>query len=375
MKNAFFLTTLLLWPLAVAQAQTPPTITEVVLSPRSPDHVLVPRLTIQSDTGITNQILYSPSLTGTNWATLTNLLVLETPYSVLDPQAPSSAARFYRVEALAPPSSSSGALIPAGAFVMGDPLGNAHADELPLHTIYVSGFYMDVNLVTKELWDEVYKWALTNDYDFQSLGSGKDTNHPVVEVSWCDALKWCNARSQKETLTPAYYTDASQSKSNVFRAGQLNLDSAWVKWNAGYRLPTEAEWEKAARGGAAGHNYPWHDSDAFFSDRANVLQDPIYGSGPFPYTSPVGSFPANGYGLYDMAGNVWEWCWDWYNPGWYATGAASADDTRGPDSGDYRILRGGSWNDDYTDARCAMRGFDSASSSFNAYGFRCVKGH
>ena len=279
--------------------------------------------------------------------------------------------RFYRVQAAPLLSSPSAELIPAGAFVIGDPLGIGNADELPLHTNYLSAFYMDANVVTEALWDEVYQWALTNGYDFDNAGSGKDTNHPVVEVSWYDAVKWCNARSEKEGLEPAYCTDSSQT--NVFRSGQIDLDSSSVKWNTGYRLPTEAEWEKAARGGAAGDNYPWQDTDQFSHTRANVLEDPIFGSGPYPYTSPIGYFPPNGYGLYDMAGNVWEWCWDWYDAGWYTSVAASANDTRGPDFGDYRVLRGGSWNDDYPSARCAMRGFDDASSSFNAYGFRCVK--
>ena len=89
-------------------------------------------------------------------------------------------------------------LIPAGAFVMGDPLGTSYADELPLHTNYVSAFALDTNLVTEALWDNVYQWALTNGYDFENAGGGKDTNHPVVEVSWYDAVKWCNARSEKE---------------------------------------------------------------------------------------------------------------------------------------------------------------------------------
>jgi formylglycine-generating enzyme required for sulfatase activity len=374
MKTAnFFVAALLVWSHAAAHAATSPRITSAILSPRSPDNVLVPRLTIQSDAGVTNLVLCSSNLNGTNWTVLTNLLVTQTPYSVLDPEALSSEARFYRVQAQAPSSPPGTALIPGGAFAMGDPLGNPYAgDERPLHTNYVSAFYMDVNLVTKALWDEVFEWALAHDYDIESPGLGKDTNHPVVEVFWYAAVKWCNARSEKEGLEPAYWTDSSQT--NIIRAGWLDLDSASVKWNAGYRLPTEAEWEKAARGGAAGHNYPWQDSNQFSHDRANVVQDPIFASGSNPHSSPVGYFPPNGYGLYDMAGNVWEWCWDWYDAGWYTRVAASTGDTRGPDSGDYRVLRGGSWNDDYTFARCAKRGYDSASSSFNFYGFRCVRG-
>jgi formylglycine-generating enzyme len=342
----------------------------VTLSPRSPDNVLVPRLTIQSDTGITNLVLCSNNPNGTNWTVLTNLLVTQSPYFVLDPTPASAGQRFYRAQAQASSSALAKVLIPAGAFVMGDPLGNGDADELPLHTNYVSAFAMAANLVTQALWDEVHQWALAHDYDFDNAGSGKDTDHPVVQVSWYDAVKWCNARSEKEGLPPAYWTDSSQT--NVFRSGQLDLDSASVNWNTGYRLPTEAEWEKAARGGAAGHNYPWQDANQFFHDRANVMDDPIFASGPYPYTSPAGYFAPNGYGLYDMAGNVWEWCWDWYDPGWYTSVAASAGDTRGPEAGDYRALRGGSWNDNYALARCAKRGFDSASSSINYYGFRVV---
>ena len=373
MKTAnFFLAALLLWPHGAAHGATAPRISAAILSPRSPDNVLVPRLTIQSDAGITNLVLYSSSLNGTNWSVLTNLLVTQTPYSVLDPETPSSERRFYRVQAQAPSSPPGTVLVPIGAFVMGDPLGNGDVDELPLHTNYLSAFYMDANLVTKALWDEVYQWALAHDYDIEHPGSGKETNHPAVEVSWYDAVKWCNARSEKEGLEPAYWTDSSQTE--VYRAGRLDPDRTTVKWAAGYRLPTEAEWEKAARGGAAGHDYPWQDSNQFFQSRANVLQDPLFASGPYPHTSPTGYFPSNGYGLYDMAGNVWEWCWDWYDAGWYASVAALANDTRGPDSGSYRVLRGGSWNDDCTFARCAKRGFDSASSSFNAYGFRCAKG-
>ena len=109
MKTAklLFLTALLAWPHAAAQAATAPRITGMILSPRSPDNVLVPRLTIQSDTGITNLVLYSSTLSGTNWTVLTNLLVTQSPYSVLDPQPPASAQqRFYRVQAQAPAAAS-----------------------------------------------------------------------------------------------------------------------------------------------------------------------------------------------------------------------------------------------------------------------------
>lgn len=216
-------------------------------------------------------------------------------------------------------------LIPAGPFTMGT---NEQApDERPAREVYVPAFYIDRFEVT----NQAYKKVVSS----HTFPKGQD-NFPALGISWTEALRYCEA--------------------------------------IGKRLPTEAEWEKAARGGADGYNYPWHDSNQFFHTRANVIQNPIFDTGEYPHTSPVAYFPPNDYGLYDMAGNVWEWCWDWYNQTWYSNPAASADDTRGPDSGDYRVLRGGSWNDDFTHARCAKRGFDGASASFNAYGFRCVKG-
>lgn len=358
---------------AAAVAAPAPRITRVILSPRYVENARVPELTIQSDLAITNQVLYASVPNAQVWTPLTNLLVTHSPYTVIDPQPATAAARFYRVLAQFPVSPPGVAIITAGTFTMGNPISGLYPDELPLHDVHISAFVAEVDLVTKTLWDDVYQWAIAHDYDFANEGDSKEDDHPVVAVSWFDALKWCNARSEKEGLEPAYWTDASQTE--VFRSGQINLDSAAVKWNAGYRLPTEAEWEKAARGGASGYNYPWHDSNQFFHTRANVSQNPIFDTGFYPHTSPVGYFPPNDYGLHDMAGNVWEWCWDWYDANWYNEPAASDDDTRGPGWGVYRILRGGSWNNDYTYARCATRGFDDPSASFNAYGFRCVKGH
>jgi formylglycine-generating enzyme required for sulfatase activity len=139
------------------------------------------------------------------------------------------------------------ALIPAGSFTMGNCMSSSegYSDELPLHTVYVSAFYMDKYLVTKSL------WAMAHGYTFDNAGSGKASTHPVHTIDWYDCVKWCNARSEKEGRVPAYYTDAGLSVR--YRTGQV---APYVKWSTGYRLPTEAEWEKAARGGLSGQRFP-----------------------------------------------------------------------------------------------------------------------
>lgn len=242
--------------------------------------------------------------------------------------------------------------IPAGSFTMGDSLdGNPSA--LPLHTVQVSAFYMDQYEVTKALWDEVRVWANSNGYDLGTTGLGKATNHPVHTVNWYDVLKWCNARSERDGWLPAYYTSAAQA--TVYRTGSVAVQNDWVRWGAGYRLPTEAEWEKGARGGASGHRFPWVNTDNITHSLANYYSDsrdaydtsptrsfhPTFNDGVIPYTSPVGYFAANGngYGLYDMTGNVSEWTWDL--DGSYSSSAQA--DPRGPTSGLYRVFRGGGW--------------------------------
>ncbi len=272
------------------------------------------------------------------------------------------------------------ALIPAGSFTMGDTFGEGDSDEVPTHSVYVSAFFMDRTEVTKALWDDVYQWAITHGYSFDYGAQGKAVNHPAHSMKWFDIVKWCNARSEKEGRTPAYYTSVAQT--TVYRTGQVSVDNAWVKWNSGYRLPTEAEWEKAARGGAGGHRFPWSNVDTITHSQANYYSfasyaydisptrgyHPIYNDGVYPYTSPAGSFAANGYGLYDMAGNVWEWCWDWYG----AYGSASQTDPRGPAGGSGRVLRGGDWYDSASRCRSAHRDSYDPGSWNIVIGFRVV---
>jgi formylglycine-generating enzyme required for sulfatase activity len=296
----------------------------------------------------------------------------------------SGTQQFYRLSLLDIPSFTSDgmALIPAGSFTMGDTL-DGESDAIPI-SVTVSAFYMDVNLVSYSQWQTVYAYATTHGYGFDYAGSGKATNHPVQTVDWYDCVKWSNARSQQAGLTPVYYTDVGLTQ--VYTTGQVL--NPYVNWTAsGYRLPTEAEWEKAARGGLSGQRFPW--GNTISESQANYFAYPnppnssgyTYDLGPYtgfnanfdtgggPYTSPVGYFAPNGYGLYDMAGNVWEWCWDWY-----ATPYAGGGDPHGPASGNYRVLRGGLWGSLADAVRCALRGYGGPFLDNKDFGFRCVRG-
>jgi formylglycine-generating enzyme required for sulfatase activity len=267
------------------------------------------------------------------------------------------------------------ALIPAGSFQMGNALsasGDGYSDEVPLQTVHVSEFYMEKNLVTKAQWDEVRAWGLNNGYTDLPMGAGSAPNHPVQAINWYAVVKWCNARSKKEGLSECYTVSGA-----VYMTYSVNESEVVCNMSAsGYRLPTEAEWEKAARGGLSGKRFPWGDtinhscanyynSTYFFESPQKAGYHPVYAPG----SSPVGSFPANGYGLYDMAGNVWEWCWDRY--GSYVSG--TVNDPTGPVSGSRRVARGGSWNFGAGLCRVAYRHDCRPSYSSDCIGFRVAR--
>jgi sulfatase modifying factor 1 len=280
--------------------------------------------------------------------------------------APSSRG-FFKITSAVAATPDGFVVIPGGIFLMGNQsdTGIGGADELPVHEVYVSSFLMGAYEVTYELWEEIRAWGLNNGYtDLLEGNNGeklKGLYHPVHSMRWFDIVKWCNARSEKDGLTPCYSVTGA-----IFRTGSGVPD---CNWNAsGYRLPTEAEWEKAARGGLIGKRFPWGDtishhlanyySSSIYAFDVSLTRGyhPNFSFGFSPYTSPVGSFAPNGYGLYDMAGNQWEWCWDSFGGIYPST---LQIDPRGPDiirRDDDRVARGGYWGEYAAACRVAERG-------------------
>jgi formylglycine-generating enzyme required for sulfatase activity len=254
-------------------------------------------------------------------------------------------------------------LVQGGTFQMGDIFGDGNSGETPVHTVTVSSFFMSKYEVTMGQFSQFVgesgylttaermggwlvwtgtAWERKFDASWKNPYFTQAKQEPVVMVSWNDAVVFCNWLSHREKLTPFYKVSGTGVTEN---------------WSAdGYRLPTEAEWEYAARGGGRVYKYSWGNG----GPEGNVADESLkkaFNAWPFAiwsgywdgyiYTAPVGSFQPNELGLYDMSGNVWEWCNDWY--GSYAAGEQM--DPKGPPLGVTRLMHGGGW----TDAPAALR--------------------
>jgi len=270
-------------------------------------------------------------------------------------------------------------LVPGGTFTMG--WAGLATNE---HQVTLSSFYLARHEATYALWHAVRQWALANGYHFENAGrEGNDgtdgaaptpaaSSEPVTRVSWRDVIVWCNARTEKEGLAPVYtYTNAVVRDSRY--GNRTACDNAvFNAGNNGYRLPTEAEWEYAAR---YVDGYSWTPGDYPSGAAFNYSNAPAcdavawYGDNSSNKTHTVGTKKPNQLGISDMTGNVREWCWDWYA----AYSSAAVTNPVGPTSGSYRIERGGSWNTSPQGLPCARRSWIFPDHRIYSKGFRCAR--
>lgn len=232
--------------------------------------------------------------------------------------------------------------IPTGEFIMGNDAGEN--DEKPAHTVRISAFYMDHYEVTQNQFQTLMG---------QNPSKHKGPDNPVEQLGWLAAVKYCNMRSLREGLNPCY-----------------TLEPLRCDYEAnGYRLPTEAEWEYACKAGTK-------TTYSFGNDPAQLRNYAWYQDNANKTTHPVGQKTPNPWGLYDLHGNVWEWCNTYYQEDEYSD--QPAQDPRGPESSEECVLRGGGWNSSGDYCRSSVRfseppGLADVCFGYDAYGFRCIR--
>ncbi len=235
-------------------------------------------------------------------------------------------------------------LVEGGEFIMGSPSEEeGRFDNELQHKVRLNTFEIQETVVTQEMWEQV---TGKNPYENKEYGS-----MPITNVSWFDAVEFCNKVSELAGLQACY---SKNENGNIL-----------CNWFAdGYRLPTEAEWEYAAKGGNISKGYRFSGEDnldevGWYYDNSGGIIHRVKGKEP------------NELGIYDMSGNVWEWCWDWYGSSYYSGGETT--DPKGPTTGSRRVLRGGSWSSDAHYCHSAYRNYSYPSYSYTFVGFRVVR--
>jgi sulfatase modifying factor 1 len=298
----------------------------------------------------TQQILYSPDMSSWTTRRFSQRVVSEdADRVVIEATAPSGTKGFFKIATTADANMVrvAGGILPENSELAGTT---------------VSTFKIGRTEVNFREWKTVRDYALLIGYSFDNEGYAPSDNHPVGDVNWYDVVKWCNAKSQQLGLMPVYYTG-----SEVYKSGQTQpTENASAN---GYRLPKDAEWEWAARGGTQSHNYIYSGSNqpklvAWFEETSSgalVAMDPGDPLQRGLGTWPVGTKAANELGIYDMSGNVEEWVSDYVNDGRYGLTAP-------------RRVRGGNWGDPATRITVADRSHGgNADYRFNVFGFRVAR--
>jgi len=273
-------------------------------------------------------------------------------------------------------------LVEGGVFMMGctSEQKDCEDNEKPVHKVELSSFYMGTTEVSFAEYDTYCESTGKNKpHDY---GWGRE-NRPVIDVSWYDAVEYCNWLSKEEGLEPCYSIDKEHKDPN----NEKEFDT--LKWTVscdfeknGYRLPTEAEWEYAARGGNKSKGYRYSGTSVEeelymygnFCDSSCVLtnEETIQNDG-YAYTAPVGMYKPNELGLYDMSGNVWEWCWDWYAYDTYVIDQSLGRTPRGSTSGAVRVVRGAAAFEHAIHLRVSMRSMLLPTYQGYFCGFRLVR--